>query len=174
MQWKRSLDVSARVLFCFLLQSILIVDFRLQVYITQRVGQPELWRLVCDVRGVSLVEVMPHVIFYTWFTSCTLTSLLKPVKDPQQSWAHVQKNTVPVEEFSMCTLKIDNISYHRLFRQGLETSHVSHTFYGKRLCPVNIIMDITFWVWRENVLKLVLVNSVSSRVSNILNPIHER
>ena len=33
---------------------------------------------------------------------------------------------------------------HRLFRQGLETGHVSHTFYGRRLCAVNIIMDSTF------------------------------
>ena len=41
---------------------------------------------------------------------------------------------------------------HRLFRQGLETGHVSHTFYGRRLCAVNIIMDSTFRVWRENAL----------------------
>ena len=34
--------------------------------------------------------------------------------------------------------------HHRLFRQGLETGHVSHTFYGRRLCAVNIIMDSTF------------------------------
>ena len=33
---------------------------------------------------------------------------------------------------------------HRLFRQGLETGHVSHTFYDRRLCAVNIIMDSTF------------------------------
>ena len=32
-------------------------------------------------------------------------------------------------------------SEHRLFRQGLETGHVSHTFYGRRLCAVNIIYD---------------------------------
>ena len=31
-----------------------------------------------------------------------------------------------------------------LFRQGLETGHVSHTFYCKRLCAVNIIMGSTF------------------------------
>ena len=41
---------------------------------------------------------------------------------------------------------------HRLFRQGLETGHVNHTFYGRRVCAVNVIMDSTFWVWRENIL----------------------
>ena len=32
-------------------------------------------------------------------------------------------------------------SHHRL---GLETGHVSHTFYDRRLCAVNVIMDSTF------------------------------
>ena len=33
---------------------------------------------------------------------------------------------------------------HRSIIKGLETGHVSHTFYGRRLCAVNIIMDSTF------------------------------
>ena len=61
----------------------------------------------------------------------------------------VERHTIKTERrqtlFCSSFAEIGALYNHRLFRQGLETGHVSHTFYGRRLCAVNIIMDSTFF-----------------------------